>query len=102
MKMAELPLENFRLPNDRRKWKSVCEQRRALASQLEARTRSGIVTGDVWELRVGFGVTPRTFFRRMAELRQLGIVRSVGRIGYSFDGLVGAVSGTNEGATTAR
>jgi|SRR5882757_4850637 len=77
------PLENFRLPSDGRKWKRICEQRRILANRLAAHTKSKIVSADVDFLAVGF--TRRTFFRRMADLRELGILQNIGRIGYSFD-----------------
>ena len=80
---AELPLETFRLPGDGRKWRKVCEQRRALARRLAARTMSGVVCDEVRVLAVGF--SRRTFFRRMADLCKLGILRSIGRLGYSFD-----------------
>src|SRR6266478_5724416 len=77
------PLQNFCLPSDGRKWRRVCEQRRALANRLAALTKSGIVCADVDALAVGF--TRRTFFRRMVDLRKLGILQSIGRLGYAFD-----------------
>ncbi len=80
---VELPLESFRLPGDGRKWKKVCEQRRALVHRLAAVTKSKVVGADVDSLAAGF--TRRTFFRRMADLRELGILQSIGRLGYVFD-----------------
>ena len=76
-------LEKFRLPGDGRKWKSVCEQRRSLALRLAAHTQNKIVYGDVRSLRAD--LPRRTFFRRMADLRKLGLLRSIGRMGYEFD-----------------
>ncbi len=76
-------LEKFRLPNDGRKWRRLCEQRRNLALRLSANTKAKIVVVDVCSLRAG--LTRRTFFRRMADLRSLGLLRSIGRIGYEFD-----------------
>ena len=78
-----LPLDSFRLPNDGRKWRRLCEQRRNLALRLSSNTKANVVVGDVFSLRAG--LTRRTFFRRMADLRLLGLLRSIGRIGYEFN-----------------
>jgi hypothetical protein len=78
-----LPLVSSCLPSDGRKWLKVCEQRQTLAKRLAAVTKSKIVCADVDSLAVGF--TRRTFFRRMADLRKLGLLQSIGRLGYSFD-----------------
>ncbi len=83
MNIGELPLESYRLKSDGRKWKKVCEQRRTLANRLADRTKSKVVCAEVRFLAVGF--SRRTFFRRMADLRELGILQCIGRIGYSFD-----------------
>jgi len=89
------PLENFRLPSDGRKWKRICEQRRILANRLAAHTKNKIVWADVDFLAVGF--TRRTFFRRMADLRDLGMLQSIGRMGYVFDPSlkVASINGTD-------
>ena len=75
-------LEKFRLPGDGRKWKTVCKQRQSLAIRLAAHTQKKIVYGDV---RLRADLPRRTFFRRMADLRRLGLLRSIGRMGYEFD-----------------
>ena len=92
--MAELPLETFRLPGDGRKWRKVCEQRRALVRRLAARVGGGIVCAEVKSLADGF--KRRTFFRRMGDLRKLGILQSIGRLGYSFDPAVLNLAPINE------
>lgn len=61
-------ISRFKLPTDGRKWQSVCDERHRIVAHIAA---GGECTRDA------LGLPQRTFERRMAELRQLGLVANL-------------------------
>ncbi len=73
--------EDFRSPDDGRQWKSVAGQRRAYYLEL-----STYADGDgtnafpsIRSLQRIFGDSRRTVFRRLADLKELGFIKDVGK-----------------------
>ena len=76
--IREFPPESYRLPSDGRKWRAVCAERRSVAMQLATYANgdgTSIETG-VARLMRETGIPRSTLFRRLDELRTLGILNS--------------------------
>ena len=75
--IREFPPESYRLPKDGRKWLALCKERRALANQIATYANgdgTSITAGvDRWVRELG--IKRRTLFRRLDDLRQLGVLR---------------------------
>lgn len=75
--IREFPPESYRLPNDGRKWMALCKERRAIANHLAT-----YANGDGTSITAGInrwireiGIKRRTLFRRLNDLRRLGLLR---------------------------
>jgi hypothetical protein len=73
--VRDLPLEAYRLPNDGRKWKSLCKERQRLAMLLAT-----YADPDGTNIKVGtdklagrLGWAPNTLFDRLDDLTELGL-----------------------------
>jgi hypothetical protein len=75
-----LSFEDFRLPSDGRKWQSVARQRRALFMELcsYANSDGSAIYASVSTMQRCSG-SERTTFRRLDELKQLGLLRDEGK-----------------------
>jgi len=75
--IREFPPESYRLPQDGRKWKVLCKERRAIANHIAT-----YANGDGTSIKAGvkrwvkeIGVSRATIFRRLDDLRKLGVLR---------------------------
>src|SRR6266404_1891505 len=75
--LREFPPNSYRLPGDGRKWKSLCKDRRAIANHIAT-----YANGDGTSITAGInrwvkemGVSRATIFRRLDDLRTLGLLR---------------------------
>src|SRR5258708_36213313 len=75
--IREFPPESYRLPDDGRKWKKLCEERRKIANQLAtyANGDGTSITAGINRLVRETSTKRRTLFRRLDDLRQLGLLR---------------------------
>jgi hypothetical protein len=81
--MRNIPATRYQLPNDGRKWRTLCDQRKQLADWLAT---FGDADGSrifpaIETMLTAFDTWSRAkLFRRLAELRELGILKSEGLI----------------------
>lgn len=75
--IREFPPESYRLSGDGRKWMALCKERRAIANHLAT-----YANGDGTSITAGInrwireiGIKRRTLFRRLNDLRTLGLLR---------------------------
>src|ERR1700737_1192339 len=75
--LREFPPASYRLPDDGRKWKALCDERRKIANHLAT-----YANGDGTSITAGInrwvketGIKRRTLFRRLDDLRRLGHLR---------------------------
>jgi hypothetical protein len=79
--MRGIPATAYRLPNDGRKWKSLCVARKQLADWLATfgDADGSRIFPSVKTMQAAFDTWSRmTIFRRLAELRWLGFLESEG------------------------
>jgi hypothetical protein len=79
--MRGIPATAYRLPSDRRKWKALCNERKQLADWLATygdSDGSHIFPSVATMLRAFDTWSRKTLFRRLADLRELGILQSEG------------------------
>jgi hypothetical protein len=85
--LARMSDEVFRLPNDGRKWKLKCRERRILLKAVlncdDSGTGLNIKSVSIRRAskeagHLGLVISPKTAARRMADLRRLGFLESLG------------------------
>lgn len=76
--------EDFRSPDDGRQWKSVAGQRRSYFIEIASYADSDGTNAfpSIESLQRILGDSRRTVFRRLAELKELGFIRDVGKSKY--------------------